>query len=58
MSANIEDKEKHAFEVFKKVTESYYIAINLIINVIIRQTKISTLINSDIKVIVITIDLA
>jgi hypothetical protein len=57
MSVNIEDKKEYISEILKKITELYYIVISLMINVIIKQTKILTLINNDIKVTVIIIDL-
>jgi hypothetical protein len=57
MGVKIKDKKKHALNILDKVIEPYYIAASPIINVNIRQKKITVLLDSGVKVIIIIINL-
>jgi hypothetical protein len=57
MKASIKDKKEYTFKVLEKVVKPYYIVASPITAANIKKKKISTLLNSDTKVTVITADL-
>jgi hypothetical protein len=58
MKASIKNKKEYTFKVLEKVAKPYYIAASPIAVANIRKKKISALLDSGTKVIVITANLA
>jgi hypothetical protein len=57
MKASIKNKEKHAFKALEKMAKPYYIAASPMAAANIRKKKISALLDSGAKVVVMTANL-